>query len=81
MKLYSIDMLIHATAYVRAETPKKAKLLAVQQLSYHEIELDDAMSGAQIVSGEPFDSEYLPDVSLSRAATIGATDSEPEEVQ
>lgn len=80
MKLYSIDMLIHATAYVRAETPEEAARLA-SQFTGLEIELDDGMSETQIVSGLAYDDEDLPEASLSPAATIGVMNGEPEEVQ
>lgn len=79
MKLYSIDMLIHATAYVRAETPEEATRLARDLLTGSDVAL--ANCNCDVVSGESFDSEELPDVSLSPAATIGFVDGEPAEVQ
>ena len=80
MKLFSIDVQVWATAYVKAETAKEAFEIAKGLKWSSPIILDS--EGDVEVSGLPYDDEDLPDVSLSPAMTIhGPKDGDvPEEV-
>lgn len=69
MNLYSIDIKIAATVYIKAET-KKAALTKAKTLVHDEIEvIEDPTSELPIV-GYRFDSEDLPEISLSPAMTL-----------
>ena len=65
-KLYSVDVKVYATAYIRASSAEEANKIARDMFEHDEIRLDHEM-----VSDAPFDSPELHDVSLSPVATIG----------
>lgn len=66
MNLYSVELRLAATAYVKAESPEealeRAKTLIGDPL---ELESDD-----ETISGRKYDDPELPEVSLSPAMTI-----------
>lgn len=64
--LYTVDVDIRATVYVRASSPQEALEAAVARLKEdEEVSLD-----GELVCALPFDDPDLPDVSMSPAATI-----------
>lgn len=68
MPVFSADVAIAATAYVRADTPEEAQRLFQAHFSGGcEVSLD---THDENVSGLPFDNKNLPQVSLSPAATL-----------
>lgn len=65
MKLYQIDMMVVATAYIRAASQAEAM---VKALSLKDEGL--IVSGDELISGRRFDDAALPSLSLSPAMTI-----------
>lgn len=72
-RIFNIDVTIHASAYVLAETEEEARAKAVDSFTDAAIYLDDDRReyGDVTISGEYF-SEDMPEVSLSPAMTVGA---------
>lgn len=68
MNIYSIDVQVCATAYIRANNEKEARKVA-EGLQDSSPDILDA-GGDVEVSGLAFDNPDLPDVSLSPAMTI-----------
>jgi hypothetical protein len=67
-KIYRIDMMVAATAYIRANSEDEALQLA-RAMRDDTLEVADAGSEVPI-SGARFDDPDLPDVSLSPAMTV-----------
>lgn len=65
MTVYSIDLKVAATAYVRADTKEEA----IQALK-DEIGINGCDYADLEISDLPLESEELPDISLSPAMTI-----------
>ncbi len=80
-KLFSIDVRLYATAYIKAET-EAAALEIAKGLSGSCLEMHEDMDAELPISGKDFESEDLPDVSLSPAMTVHGPneDAEPDEV-
>ena len=72
MKLYSIDVKIYGTAYIKADSPEHALEIA-ENLKNECIYTDTSFEGVEI-SGAKFDDPDLPEVSLSPAMTIHGPD-------
>lgn len=72
MNVYSIDVRIYATAYIKAETPKEAQKIA-RDLEGRNLELSPGDYGIEI-SGAQLGSTHLPAVSLSPAMTVRGPD-------
>jgi hypothetical protein len=68
--IYSIDVVIHATAYIRADSGSKARRIA-EGMEGGTFELPEGEYGDIVVSGLAFGSDELPDISLSPAMTVG----------
>ena len=68
MPLYSIDVRIVGTAYVRADDPAAA-LAAAKTLDCTCLALPDGLLGEIEISGRRYNDPRLPDVSLSPVAT------------
>lgn len=68
-KLYSIDIPVYATAYIKADSAEEAQALA-RKLRHATIEVTGSTSDSDVtISGGPYGD--LPDVSLSPVMTIG----------
>lgn len=80
MKLYSIDVRIYGTAYIKAESAEKALEIA-KKMKHQALEVTDAGESDIEISGLRFDNPNLPDVSLSPAMSIHGPDEDdfPEE--
>jgi hypothetical protein len=78
-KIYSIDVQVWATAYIRADTPEEAMEIA-RGLKDDELTVDGAFDSG-VVTGEGFSRDMF-DISLSPVMTIAGPsgDSEPDEV-
>ncbi len=74
MKIYSVPIMIYATAYVKAESPDAAHEKA-REMSNGTIEIIG--DSRDLFCGLAFDNPCSPDMSLSPAVTIG--DVEPLE--
>lgn len=68
-KLYSIDVRLYGTAYVRARSAREAKRIARAHLHMETIELT-----GELVSDQLFDNPDLPDLSLASVATCYGPD-------
>lgn len=64
-KIYSMDVQMVGTAYIRADSPEQALAIAKEKLSYLGIEVH-----GKRISGKRFNDPTLPSVSLSPAMTI-----------
>jgi hypothetical protein len=75
-KVYAIEVIVAATAYIRANTEEEARE-KVRSLSgnYFEVQPQD---GDVCINGAQYDDPELPNVSLSPAMTI--LEIEPEEL-
>jgi len=71
--LYSIDIKLYATAYIKADTEKEALKIA-RSLKMDGIELREDHDAEMPISGQQFDDPDLPDISLSPAMTIYGPD-------
>ena len=69
MKLYSVDIPIVATAYIKAASSEEA-LSKAQKLRNLSLELSEDPNQEIPICGKPFDDPDLPEVSLSPAMTI-----------
>lgn len=76
MNVYSIEMQIVATLYVKAEAPEEALEIA-RGCNMNTVNM---ASGEVGVSSEPLDSSSLPDVSFFPVATVWAMGIEPQEM-
>jgi hypothetical protein len=72
MNVYSIDVRVYATAYIKANSAEEALEIA-KGLKDSALEVDDAGSDVEI-SGAMLDDPDLPDVSLSPAMTVVGPD-------
>lgn len=77
--LYRVEIQIFATAYIKADSPEEAHKIACTNLQNEVMHVNDCDPG--LVSDDPFDSDELPDYSLSPAMTIGAPIGTPELVE
>jgi hypothetical protein len=68
MKLYSIEIQICATAYIKAESAEEAMKIA-KELKGDILEIDE-QDGELPISGREYDNPNLPDISLSPAMTV-----------
>lgn len=69
MAVYSIDIVINATAYIRADSEEEARKIASQMAEdSYEMRTGEIGDGVEI-SDADFDSDDLPDVSISPAMT------------
>jgi hypothetical protein len=76
MNLYSIDIEVVATAYIKANSKAEAIELA-KTIQFDDIEVDNA-GGCDLISDLKCDDPDLPQVSLSPSMTIhGFLDEEP----
>lgn len=74
MPVYSIDVKIYATAYIRAESAEEAQKVALS-LADSSLDMPTGYIGDDLeISDEEYDSDELPDVSLSPAMTIVGPD-------
>ena len=78
MNVYQVEVTIHATAYIKANTPEEA-IAKAKELEDRSPEILDA-DGDVPISGARYDDPDLPDVSLSPAMTIGKLDAEHAEL-
>jgi hypothetical protein len=70
MNVYSIDVMIAATAYIKADSPEEAMAKVAAHLVNQEMVVAQYADGTGIISGRRFSDPALPDVSLSPAMTI-----------
>ena len=84
-KIYQMDIMLCATAYVRAGSAEDAKRLILQEFGrgcFGELPIGEGNDVT--ISGRRFEDPRLPDVSLSPAVTFyGPADegADPEEVE
>jgi hypothetical protein len=72
MAIYSVEFIIHATAYIRADNEEQAKAEALKHKG-HGIDLE--YEGVdEIFCGLQYSNPDLPDFSFSPAFTIGDPD-------
>jgi len=76
-KVFSIDVEISATAYIRAATPEEALKKARALAGVIEVKAAEGLQQVEI-SGVPFDDPTLPEVSLSPAMTVRGIDPEAD---
>jgi hypothetical protein len=85
MNVYSIDVRIVATAYIKAESEAEAKQIAAAQLAGSQLCLPDRVSqpeGCVEIFGLEYSHPDMPAVSLSPAMSVdGPADAEPELVE
>lgn len=82
MNVFSIQVPIHATLYVRAETESAALHLARQACLDAALEISTRSTGDIEISGLQYADPDLPDVSFSPAMTVGEVpDQVPELVE
>lgn len=65
--LYSVDVVIYGTLYIKADSASEALSIARRQKGA-EVSFED--SNGPPINGDPFDDPNLPDVSLSPVGTI-----------
>lgn len=70
MPVFSIDVPIVATAYIRAATAEEAERIASKQLHYAVLHAVATSGSEVLISGAAFDSPDLPEVSLSPAMSV-----------
>lgn len=70
MKLYSVDIPITATAYIKANSAEEA-LKRASSLALLGIEFPEDLEREVPISGRMYDDPNLPEISLSPAMTIG----------
>ncbi len=68
--LYSIDVTLIGTLYIKADGPEEAKRLALEACLDAGMEMSPRSGGDIEIFGGAFDSEDLPDVSFSPAMTV-----------
>lgn len=71
-RVYSIDVKLYATAYIKADSPEEA-IAKARDLTWDSPDISDS-DGTVPISGLPFHDPDLPDVSLSPAMTIHGPD-------
>lgn len=69
MKLFRVDMVVYATAYVRAEDFRDAaaKIAKLRDCTLH---VRDAAATEVPISGVPYDDPELPEVSFAPVMTV-----------
>ncbi|CAA2141403.1 hypothetical protein [Hyphomicrobium sp. ghe19] len=70
MNIYSIDVPIWATVYVKAESEEEAKAKMLAAAKDRSFEFDNDDDPDLPISGKQFDDPDLPEVSLSPAMTL-----------
>lgn len=70
MNIYSADLLVHATVYIKADDENEAAEIA-NSLKYTCIELAEDVHNALPIISMRFDNPDLPVVSMSPAVTLG----------
>jgi hypothetical protein len=75
MTIYRIEATLHATAYVRADSPEEALAIAKQQIG----DFVEAADDGETFTCKDYSDPDLPDFSFSPAMTIGGFDEEAEE--
>ena len=75
MPVYRADVMVIATAYAKADTPEQAIEL-IKGLEMTCLTIPEGDYEELVVSGERFDMEDLPGLSLSPIMTIYAADRE-----
>lgn len=74
-KVFSVDVKVWATAYIKADTPDQA-IEKLRKLRHECLEMavdeDDIDLGRVPVSDKAFDDPNLPELSLSPAMTVSA---------
>jgi hypothetical protein len=73
MNVYSADILIHATVYVKAKDAAEATMI-IAGLEGTCLTLSEQDDEELPISGLDYDNPDLPDVSLSPAMTVGAAE-------
>ena len=69
MNLYSVEIQLCATAYIKAKSPEEAFYMA-QGLGKLDLELAEDHCAEVPISGQHYDDEDLPPISLSPCMTI-----------
>lgn len=80
LKLYSLEISVFATAYIKAKSPEEAILLAQNQLVKQGLYVDEE---ATMFDGRPYDklmSHGIQDITVSPAMTVDHIHGEPEQV-
>ena len=72
-KIYSIEVRVYATMYIRAESAEQAEAIALEQNGAY-IELAEDHDAEIPISGKGFDNPDLPDVSISPMLTLHGPD-------
>jgi hypothetical protein len=75
MKVYKCEVPVHATAYVKARDRRSAMRKLRSKLEGQILEVE-VTEGYVEVSGAPYDSPDLPELSLTPAMTIGKAEYE-----
>jgi hypothetical protein len=79
MNLYSIDVRVYATAYIKAESKEEAERIAKEKLCNVGLEFPDTLDWMDPpLSGLAYTNPNLPDVSLSTSMTIFGIDDDVE---
>jgi hypothetical protein len=73
MNLYSINVRIYATAYIKADSEREARRIA-RELKGDVLQLREDEDAELPISDRQYDDPDLPDVSLSPAMTIHGID-------
>ena len=75
MRVFSADVKLYATAYIKAETEEKAKALFLEHFGT-QAKSENIEDVREIVDGSKLDDEDLPEVSLSPCMTAYGTGGE-----
>ncbi len=70
MPIYSKEIDIVATAYIRADSPEQAMQMLKDGLKDSSLLLEEGYCGDVIINGMDFDDPFLPSLSLSPAMTV-----------
>ena len=70
MPLYSTNVMICATAYIRADTLEEAQKIATDRFTDSNLILPDEVDADVPIFGLEYDHPEMPDVSLSPAMTL-----------
>lgn len=70
MNLYSVDLELTATAYIKAESYSQAMEIAKEHLQNQSLELAEDPSTDPPITGRRYEDPKLPALSLSPAMTI-----------
>ena len=80
LKLYSLEISVFATAYIKAKSPEEALKLAQARLVKNGLYVDE---NATMFDGRPYDklmSHSIQDITVSPAMTVDHIHGEPEQV-